>query len=63
MATTAPAEIRQLGAPEGLTRRLAGKARRRRGLAPTRRSNAASGPKRQTSGRAALVNGVVNVNE
>ena len=49
------------GAPEGLARRVAGKARRRSGLLPTRRSNAASGPKRQTSGCAALVIEVMNV--
>jgi uncharacterized protein YjbJ (UPF0337 family) len=45
---------RQLSAPEGLVKRVAGKARQRSGLVTTRRGNAASGPKRQTSGRAAL---------
>jgi len=48
-----------LGVPEGLARRAVGKARRRSGLVPARRSNAASGPKRQTSGHAALLTEVV----
>jgi hypothetical protein len=41
---------RQLDAPERAAMRRAGKARRRRGLMPARRSNAASVPQRGSIG-------------
>ena len=44
----------QLNAPERAAMRCAGKARRRCGLMPARRSNAASAPQRGLIGRVAL---------